>query len=177
MKKVFILFLLISSFSIQAQQPPKMIKYNAKNVAGIFYYNLDEAVKKIKVKKEKVKFSTRKALRAYNDKIKDISFLNSVKLSTLETTINTLGDQLRQNRDLALRVRKQIDSTILPIRDSIKKYEDTLNTKLESILNSKQYKKWLKYQKKEKRKLLPKMPSRAPQRSRMRGNRMGGRRF
>ncbi|QTE22666.1 hypothetical protein [Polaribacter cellanae] len=183
MKKIFLLFVLIQSGFAFSQQEPEFVKYNAKNAANIFYYNLSEIPKKIKVKKEVTKNKTLANLRKYNDKIKNIAFLNSPKLQELELTINSLGKQLYSNRDLAEKISKKIETTILPIRDSIDVYEKTLNENLKSFLSKRQFKKWLKYQKAEKRKLLPERPkskNRAPtNRNRMRRNRqgLGGRRF
>ena len=158
MKKILILLLLLQGLLLNAQQPPKMLKYNAKNAANIFYYQVDEVIDKVKIKKDKTENATRIALRAYNNKIKDISFLNSQKLNELESVINSLGDQIRTNPDIGRRLRKNIETLILPIRDSIEKFEKKLNGSLNIVLSKKQYKKWVKFQKNEKRKLLPKRP-------------------
>jgi hypothetical protein len=47
---------------------------------------------------------------------------------------------------------------ILPIRDSVAKFEETINSSFKTVLSKKQYKKWIKYQKNVKRELLPKRP-------------------
>ena len=49
MKKIVIILLVFQSFLLNAQEPPKMLKYNAKNAANIFYYQIDEIPKKIKI--------------------------------------------------------------------------------------------------------------------------------
>ena len=104
----------------------------------------------------------------------------------MELTINSLGTQLYSNRDLAEKVRKKVEITVVPIRDSIVVHEKTLNDDLKSFLSRKQFKKWLKYQREQKRKLLPKAPKRqmAAPSSGMNNNRrrrgssgMGGRRY
>ncbi|WP_299671119.1 hypothetical protein [uncultured Polaribacter sp.] len=183
MKNLIIVIVLFISYCSVGQEAPKMPKYNAKNAANIFYYDLLEAPEKIKVKNDLTKNKMTKALRNYNDKVKNISFLNSAKLQELELTINTLGEQLYKNRDLALEVRKKIEATILPIRDSIVVYEKSLNSNLEENLSKKQFKKWLKYQKATKRKLLPERPksqNNPPSNMNSRRNGqggMGGRRF
>lgn len=174
-KAVFILVLFISYVSV-AQEAPEFPKYNAKNAATIFYYNYSEVPEKIKVKDDATKSKTFKALKTYNSKIKKISFLNTPKLSELELTINTLGKQLYSNRDLADKVRKKLEETILPIRDSITVHQKTLNDELKSFLSKKQFKKWLKYQKAEKRKLLPKQPQRPNNAPNMNSQRRGGQR-
>ncbi|MDX6747823.1 hypothetical protein SHK09_13555 [Polaribacter sp. PL03] len=175
MKKiVIILVLFISSFSF-GQEAPKFPKYNAKNAAKIFYYNFLEVPKAIKVKDDITKNKTIKLLRIYNDKVKKLSFLNTPELQELELTINTLGNQLYTNRDLAERIGKKVEATILPIRDSVDLYEKNLNDELVTFLSKKQLKKWKKYQKAEKRKLIPKQPKQnsAPQQNMGRRNNQG----
>ncbi len=135
-----------------------MLKYVAKNAANLFYYQVDEIPKKIKVKKDKLKNITRKEVRTYNSKIKNISFLNFQKLRELETLVNSIGNQARTNPDLNRKLRKNIEIVILPIRDSVAKFEGALNDVLKTALSKKQYKKWIKYQKNVKRELLPKRP-------------------
>jgi hypothetical protein len=183
MKKTLIIVLLFISYFSFAQDAPEFPKYNAKNAANIFYYNFAEVPEEIKVKDNITKSKTVKWLRLYNDYIKKISFLNTPKLQDLELTINSLGKQLYSNRELAAKVTKQVETTILPIRDSIAIHEKTLNDNLKSFLSKRQFRKWLKYQKSEKRKLLPEQPKRQNNppsnmnRRRRNEQGMGGRRY
>ena len=183
MKKPLIIVLLSISYFSFAQDMPEFPKYNAKNAANIFYYNFSEVPEEIKVKDNVTKSKTLKSLRFYNDYIKKISFLHTPKLQELELTINALGKQLYSNRELAAKVTKQVETTILPIRDSIAIHERTLNNNLKSFLSKRQFKKWLKYQKAEKRKLLPEQPKRQNNpptnmnRRRRNEQGMGGRRY
>jgi len=178
MKRAITILFFISFFVGNAQnQQPKMLEYKAKNIVGIFYYNLEEVASKIKVKKDDTKNKVAKELRDYNNKVKDIEFLNSVKLTEVETVVNNLGPQARTNADIRGRIRKLIETTIPPVRDSVFAREKVLNTNMEGILSVKQYKKWIKYQKNKRESLLPKPPT--PNRSRniqnngRFGNRMG----
>lgn len=181
MKKTVLLLLVFQSFLLNAQEPPKMLKYNAKNAANIFYYNIDKIPKKIKVKSEALKKITTKELRNYNSKIKNISFLNFQELRELEVLVNTIGEQSRTNPDLRRKLRKNIEMVILPIRDSVAKFEETINSAFKTVLSKKQYKKWIKYQKNVKRELLPKRPrntsARPPSNGMGRGGRGRNRRF
>ena len=181
MKNILILFTLLIAFSSFGQEPPEFPKYDAKNAAKIFYYNLAEAPKKIKVKDADTKNKTVKQLRAYNDKIKKISFLKTPILNELELAINTLGNKLYTDRALSEAISKRVTAIVLPIRDSISSHEKKLNDNLKSFLSKKQFKKWLKYQRGEIRKLIPKRPSNnnAPPQNRSRSNnqRTGGRRY
>ena len=184
MKKFSIILVLFISYFSFAQDTPDFPEYNAKNAASIFYYNFSEVPEEIKVKDDVTKSKTVKWLRLYNDKIKKISFLNSLKLQELELSINSLGKRLYSDRNLASKVTKRVETIISPIRDSIDIHEKTLNDNLKSFLSKRQFRKWLKYQKSQKRKLLPKAPKRqsSPPPSmnrRRRGNQqgMGGRRY
>ena len=178
MKKLILIILLLNSYLFLAQEPPKMLKYVAKNAANIFYYDLEEAPKKVKIKKDKTKNATLKALRVYNSKVKDISFLNSFKLNELEILVNSVGKQARTNPEIGQKIRSQIRKTILPIRDTIGKLELNLNNSLKDILSEKQFKKWKRYQEKVKKELLPKQPKRrGTQRTRPTLNQRNRRRF
>ena len=157
-KSLLIILVFFTSFISYAQEPPKMPKYNAKNQANIFYYDLGEALDKSKIKKDEIGNATKRALRIYNDNVKKISFLNFQKLQDIELLVNSMGDQVYKDRDVAMKVGKQIRETILPIRDSIDESEKELNKTLEGLLSKKQYKKWLKHQRNKKKELLPEQP-------------------
>lgn len=181
----FTLFFLIAAVGFSQNEPPKMPKYVSKNAAGIFYYDINDAFDKIKLKDDEKKASASKVIRNYNDEVKKISFLNTPKLAEVDLTVNSIGEQAFRDRDLANQVRKMIEETVVPVRDSVIAKEKILNTDLEKILSSKQYKKWLRYQRSEKEKLLPKAPQNNQQQNNggmmqrnMRGmGGMGGRRF
>lgn len=184
MKNILVFLFLLCVTILKAQEGPDLPKYNAKNAANLFYYNLSEVPEKIKVKKDVIENKTLKALRNYNYKVKKISFLKTPELTDLEVTVNTLGKKLYTDRDLAQKIRKRIENLIIPLRDTIAVYEKSLNDTLQSFLSKKQNKKWLKYQKAQKRKLLPKRPKNrnntaAPptNMNRRRGGGFGGRRF
>lgn len=171
-KSVIFFFLCIFEISFFAQEPPKMLKYSAKNAALIFYYDINEALEESKVNDDETKQKASVFLRNYNNKIKEFEFLNNVKLNDIEMTVNGLGDQMRNNPDLANRVKRMIDETIPAIRDSVTVQEKILNTNLKNILAEKQYKKWTKYQNRVKDDLLPKMPQ--PNRNVQQNNNFGG---
>lgn len=183
--RIFILFFMISFVGFSQSEPPKMPKYVSKNAAGIFYYNINDTYDKLKLKDETKKSLVSKIIRNYNDEIKKISFLNTPKLAEVDLTVNSVGEQAFRDRDLANKVRKMIEESVMPVRDSVIAKEKKLNTELESVLSAKQYKKWLRYQRSEKEKLLPKAPQNNQQQNNggmmqrnMRGmGGMGGRRF
>lgn len=183
MKKIIALIIILQSLFVIGQDAPKMPKFNAKNSANIFYYELDEVVEKIKIKKDEIENASKKELRIYNNRIKDISFLNFQKLQELELLVNSFSEKSYSDRELVLKVRKKMQETISPIRDSISKNEKELNANLKNVLSKKQFKKFLKYQKNMKKSLLPKPPKRdnpqnsgsSPMSNRRRGARGMGR--
>ena len=150
----------------QPEQAQEVKEFSARDAAGLFYYDVEKVIKKIKVKDEKKLYQVNKALRNYNFKIKEILFLNSEKLSDLDLVISSLPKSSKQNRNQSSEDnsekntdrRKIIRNIIGPVRDDVHTHEIELNQILEDILSEKQQKKWLKYQKSKKESLLPKKP-------------------
>jgi len=174
MKKVFFIVVLLFSIGISAQPPGggggrsqqnqnrqggeerEIKKFKASDVAGIFYYDTEKVVKKLKVKKEEKQSLITKALRNYNFKIKEILFLNSEKFSDLDVLVNSMPKG--KDNDARLELREKVEEIIRPIRDSVHENEKELNLILKDLLSEKQFKKWLKYQKNKKESLKPKRP-------------------
>jgi hypothetical protein len=172
MKKVFFIVVLLFSIGISAQPPGggggrsqqnqnrqggeerEIKKFKASDVAGIFYYDTEKVVKKLKVKKEEKQSLITKALRNYNFKIKEILFLNSEKFSDLDVLVNSMPKG--KDNDARLELREKVEEIIRPIRDSVHENEKELNLILKDLLSEKQFKKWLKYQKNKKESLKPK---------------------
>ena len=172
MKKVFFIAVLVLSIGLNAQPPGggggrsqqnqnrqggekrEIKKFKASEVAGIFYYEIEKVVKKLKVKKEEVQLPIQKALRNYNFKIKEILFLNSEKFSDIDILVNSLAKG--KDKSARLELRKKVEKVIRPIRDSVHENEKELNLTLKGLLSEKQFKKWLKYQKNKKDSLKPK---------------------
>ena len=204
---VIIAFLLLTTL-INAQPPgdrrgrqpnrnsgEKQVRvFNASDIAGIFYYDVKEVIKKVKIKDAALKASVRKALKDYNSKIKEISFLNSENLKALNAFMKSNKD-FRRNRNRNAdfsdeknedsnktsekdEIREKINKVIRPIRKDIKDNEIILNEGLKSLLSEKQNKRWLKYQKQQKDKLKPKRQqrdiNRRSQQQGQRGNRQRG---
>jgi len=55
----------------------------------------------------------------------------------LEVLVNTIGEQSRTNPDLRRRLRKNIELVILPIRDSVAKFEETVNSAFKNVFSKK----------------------------------------
>ncbi|WP_298778690.1 hypothetical protein [uncultured Polaribacter sp.] len=193
MKKIFYFAILLLNFSLYAQPPggnggvqrsgsmqnqqddrdhKKPKEFKSSEAAGLFYYEIDKVLKKLKIKNDDSKYKVSKALREYNFKIREISFLNSEKLSDLDLVINSFPK--RDDNESRREMRVKVDEVIRPIRDEVHENEIKLNNDLESLLSEKQNKKWLKYQKKKKESLKPKKSeNRNNQNSRPSGGRGG----
>jgi hypothetical protein len=205
MKNKFLIVLLFTSVFIYAQrggggmgrgqqqnqngQQSRVVKeFKTSEVVGIFYYDVEKVVKKIKVKNEDLKAKVSKALRDYNFKIKEISLLNADNFEAIDILMksnrgNNRGARQQNNTDNnqqvkpvdSLRIRANI--VIRPIRREVNNNEAILNETLEGILSEKQNKKWLKYQETQKEKLKPKRPQRNNNQGQgqgQRGNRQRG---
>tara|TARA_R110001606_G_C15270356_1_gene639409 strand:+ start:119 stop:739 length:621 start_codon:yes stop_codon:yes gene_type:complete len=185
MKNIFLFTLLVTSFGFYAQgqrgngggRPPQnqngqkgeqreVKEFKASDVAGVFYYDIEEVIKKIKVKDEATQYKVKTVLKDYNFKIKEIAFLNSQKFKELDIVMESMqGSQNRRpenndNNDGETEkespLREKVDKVIRPVREEINQNEELLNETLTAILSEKQLKKWVKYQKKIKEELAPK---------------------
>ena len=188
MNKIILIAFLILNFSLYAQrsggrngggrtpqtqnvQSEKEVKeFKASDVAGVFYYDVEEVIKKIKVKDEANQYKVKTALKDYNFKIKEIAFLNSQKFKELDIVMksmqgsqkirpeNTIDNDTENNKEDSL--REKMGAIIQPVREEIKQNEVQLNETLTAILSEKQLKKWVKYQQNIKEELAPKKQDR-----------------
>lgn len=197
MKNIFLIALLLFNFGFYAQgqrggngggrqqqnqnrqqggEKREVKEFKASEAAGVFYYDVEKVVKKIKVKDESTKNKVKTALNNYNFKVKEIAFLNSDKFNDLDEVMKTMKGSNRgqlnrneNNDDEDLEnpitnkkegIRGKVQNVIRPIRSEIRENEKILNETLEGILSKKQNKKWLTYQEKIKEELAPKKPQR-----------------
>lgn len=184
MKNLILTLLLLSTTYLAAQPPNGGMRQRqnqnrqlngerdfkiptANDIAGIFYYDVEQVLKKLKIKNDETKAIVSKALRDYNFKVKEVALLNSDNLKAIDVLMksrrgmrrmpendNSSEQQENENGD----VRQKMGKLIRPIRRDIGDIEVILNETLESILSKKQNKKWVKYQKNEKEKLKPQRP-------------------
>ncbi|MBP0902567.1 hypothetical protein ACFSKN_02965 [Mariniflexile gromovii] len=171
------------------QQQEEMPEFNATQVAGIFKYDAEEAMKKSKIKKDKNLIqNVSRAIGTYNIKMDEIALLNKDNFDTLNVYVNTTlkskrgqrgnqqmgGDNNSRERytDTKDDPKALINAKIQPAKDAVKKAEQNLNKTLEALLSEKQYGKWLKYQEKTKEEKQPKTASNSGQGEQ--GRSMGG---
>ena len=166
MKKIIFAVLVLQNVFFYAQQnqgqsgnqkPPE---FKASDISGIFYYEQEEVVSKIKIKDEDKEHFVIKALRKYNHKIKEISFLNTKNFKEVDALVNAMLNSSK-TAPSELEEGKKIDvrGVLDAVRKEVQSNEKKLNETMEGVLTKKQQKKWLKYQKKKKRSLVPKRPS------------------
>lgn len=148
----------------QNRQPRATTERNqpkANELAGILFYDAKEVLKKAKVKDAVLKIKVADAVKKYNTKIKEISFLNADKLRGINVILKSIRADLSNGNQNGNRgnLRKKIGEAIRPIRKEVREKEVVLDETLKELLSEKQYKKWLKYQKYEKDKFRPKRPN------------------
>lgn len=144
---VAILGLCISE--INAQQPPD---FNAEKAAGIFEYDVEEAIEKLKIADDTTKQKVTEALNAYNSNMFDLSVEHASTFKALEDEFDKNVQIAMQRRDRSQMngVKAKIKQVIPPISMQVGAEERVLNDVMAILLTEKQNDKWLKYQKRKK---------------------------
>ncbi|MEP3836375.1 MAG: hypothetical protein ABJM36_01955 [Algibacter sp.] len=157
------------------RQRPKMVEFDASKIVGIFNYDDNEAVNKIKLKSKKddaLILDVRQAIMKYNQAVNEIALNNKDNFDTLNVYMNMVMKSSRSQRgqqrdsgDYGMQqdteenpmreAKKLAEEKMEPAKKAIQEEEVKLNTQLEGLLNEKQYKKWLKYQVDVKKDLVP----------------------
>jgi hypothetical protein len=141
---IFLLFFNI--IDLQAQQPPD---FNAQKAAGIFEYDIEEVIKKLKIRDEITKNKISRSLIAYNKKMLELSTVHITTFMELENEYNHNIKIAMQKKDRSQMddVKAKIKKVLPPIRKQVVAEEKILNDALAMVLSQKQNDKWLKYQK------------------------------
>ncbi len=126
--------------------PPKL---NAIEKARIITYDTEKVIKKLKITEDSITKEISKHIQTYNIEMNNLLFLHSKTLADLEKEFDRNVKIAMQNRDRSQMsgVKNKIKQIIPPIKYEVYEHEKVLNGALASILNEKQNKKWLKYQK------------------------------
>jgi len=174
------------------QERPERVEFNASKIVGIFNYDDEAAITKIKIKKkeEELTLKVRRAIEGYNNRINEVALLNKDNFDTLNVYVNAKmkamessrseGDSRMGGNDVSSDGKSDPDRALIeeklkPAKTEVAKAEEKLNTTLEGILSEKQYNKWLRYQAKVKSELNPEPESNNNSDSGMsRGSRQGG---
>lgn len=167
MRKLVLVFVMIYSCFFYGQEEgerPKPAKFVSSDRAGIIYYEAEEVTQNIKVKGEDLFYEVSKALRKYNNKVKEVAFLNSENFKALDAMVNKELNREgpRETDPVIIKKKREETQHLLPIipnaRKKIVAFNLTLDKSLNKTLSEKQYKRWIKYKKRKIKTLLPEKP-------------------
>ncbi len=146
-----------SSHQSQGGQTAKP-QTNPENMAGIFMYDADEVLKKIKVKETTKHQVITKAISRYNNKINELKAFNYETFSNVKTFLDKKNNEAMLNQDnITLKDAKiQANEMLKPIREKIQEQQVLINSIFIKQLTPKEYNLWIKYQEKKHNELKPK---------------------
>ncbi|TXD52766.1 MULTISPECIES: hypothetical protein [unclassified Polaribacter] len=169
MRKLLILFLTLSSFITHSQfrggnqqnrrqqemtQTPReapKFKYEVEKYLGIVIYDIEKAAKKSKIKLSSdvgKKFSN--TLTAYNKEIAAIRRINSFTLRSTKEMVENFQANAQKTRDASgqKKIQETMMESLKPISEILKKKDLQLDSTISDLLTERQYKKWVKYNRK-----------------------------
>lgn len=166
MKKLFILFIVLFTTVSQAQMRNSMRRQRQMNqrpqeapepdfkiekYLGIVIYDIEKAAKKSKVKLSSDTGKTfSKTITEYNKKISDIKRINSFVLRSTKDVVDNFQKTSMKTGDFSNqeKVGKKMTENLKPISETLKKEDLAFDKKMKNLLSKKQYKKWIKYNRK-----------------------------
>lgn len=134
-------------------------KFESQKFAGILEYDAKKTLKKLKLKKsDSVASFVISEIDKYNQQVKQIGIDNKDLFEGLDIVVNQNMETARssQNRELMRETMGMVREKLNPIREVLRSKEEILNNNLSTHLSEEQQEKWLKYQKDEKDKIMPK---------------------
>jgi NurA-like 5'-3' nuclease len=136
--------ILISNLYGQMSPP----NFNAEKAAGIFQYDIEKVIKKMKIIDDSLIAKVTESLNDYNSKMDSLSLIHATTFQELEADFDKNVQIAMRNRDRSQMdgVKAKIQRIIPPIRKQVQEYEELLNSKMANYLTESQNKKWLKYQ-------------------------------
>lgn len=169
MKKYLLILTLLTSFLAHSQlnrggmrnsrqnqmnQTPRKApepNFQVEKYLGIVIYDIEKAAKKSSIKlssEEGKKFKT--LLTKYNKEIKDIRRINSFTLRSTKEMMENFQKNAQKNGDFSDRtkVQKKMIENLTPISETLRTKDRALDKSIKEILSEKQYKKWIKYNRK-----------------------------
>ena len=136
---------------MQTSQKAPEPNFDIERYIGIIIYDVKKAAKKSNVKlssQKGVEFS--KIIAKYNKNTKDITRINSFLLRSTKEMVENFQKNAIKNGDFSKQaeVRKEMMLRLKPIGEVIREEDKKLNTSIRNLLSEKQYKKWIKYNRK-----------------------------
>ncbi len=167
MKKIIFLLILTCAFTVQAQyrnsqrqrqtstprvqQKAPEPNFNIKKHLGIVIYDIKKVAKKSSIKLTSIEGKQFfKVLTKYNQSIKDITRINSFLLRNTKEMVENFQKQSMKSRNFSKQpeVYKKMTENLKPISETLKEEDLKLDASIKNLLSKKQYKKWIKYNKK-----------------------------
>ncbi|MEO1253355.1 MAG: hypothetical protein AAFY41_00535 [Bacteroidota bacterium] len=148
-KLILSISMLASTFILTAQQIPD---FDAEKAAGIVTYDTEKVIKKLKVEDLKAKQSIAKSIEQYNMKMYELSDTHAATFQELNAYFERQVQVAIRNRDRSQMdgFKTKVKETIPPIKKEVIVHENALNESMQSLLDDKQFNKWMKYQKSQK---------------------------
>jgi hypothetical protein len=170
MKNIILFILLFCAFTTQAQygygnnsgrqqqrQMPQTEQkapepnFDVERYVGIINYDIEKAAKKSSIKissKEGKEFS--KVLTKYNKDIKAITRINTFLLRSTKEMVENYQKKVMKTGDNSSqkKVTTTMNENLKPISEILIKEDRQLDKTMKGLLSEKQYKKWIKYNKK-----------------------------
>tara|TARA_B100000767_G_C19563001_1_gene449908 strand:- start:178 stop:711 length:534 start_codon:yes stop_codon:yes gene_type:complete len=167
-KKIILLLIISCAFSAQAQydngqrqrqrqrqqsqrqQKPPKPKFEAEKYLNIITYDIKKTAKKSGVKLSSDQGKTfAKIITTHNKSIKDISRINSFTFKSMKKLVESSQSLAQKSGDFTklIDVQKTVNKNFKPIIETLKEEDKELNLSVKKLLQKKQYKKWIKYNK------------------------------
>ncbi|WP_457610111.1 hypothetical protein [Lutibacter sp.] len=161
---IFILFFNTPIFSQQrgnhgnSSQQAAQQKIIPENMAGIISYDIDEVIKKLKIKKTPTRNIVSNAISTHNNKINELKTFNYETFDNVKSFLTKKRNEAKLSRDFTIlkEARMKANEMLAPIRKKVIAQKNILNTTLKKEFSEKQFKKWLKYQQNKLKELKPK---------------------
>ncbi|QVY64521.1 hypothetical protein [Polaribacter sp. Q13] len=170
MKKIILLIALSCVFTTQAQygygnnngrqrqnqlpqteQKAPEPNFDVERYIGIVNYDIEKAAKKSSIKlSSNVGKEFSKVLTKYNKDIKDITRINTFVLRSTKDLVENYQKKVIKTGDNSSqkKVMTKMGENLKPISEILKKEDLILDKKMKVLLSEKQYKKWIKYNRK-----------------------------
>lgn len=145
---------------MQGNRPDRLkpVKFDAYRAAGIVYHDIDDVLKRLKIKKDKtLQANVEQAILTYHHRLEEIGLINKDNFDTLNVYMNTVARPMQQgeNLDEIQETRAEVRAKIRPVRRSVMQEEKKLNESMTALLDQKQLKRWENYLKEFKASLTP----------------------
>jgi uncharacterized protein YoxC len=135
----------------QTQQKAPEPNFEVEKYLGIVVYDIEKAAKKssIKLTSEAGKLFS-KTLTAYNKDVKGITRINSFLLRSTKEMVENFQKISMKSGDFSQQpeVVKKMNDNLEPISNTLKEEDKKLDSTMKRLLSEKQYRKWIKFNKK-----------------------------